>query len=110
MRMTSLVGLHAGTQQLGRPSHLQSILRFANTAISRRNPTINPVLRNLLGRCCTATQLGAHQFPRSWGGLSLFRSFLQSTTMAAEILQKKHRFILVSDLDWTMVSSTRRSE
>ncbi len=24
--------------------------------------------------------------------------------MAAEILQKKHRFILVSDLDWTMVS------
>jgi sucrose-6F-phosphate phosphohydrolase len=26
-----------------------------------------------------------------------------SGTMAAEILQKKHRFILVSDLDWTMV-------
>ena len=25
------------------------------------------------------------------------------STMAAEILQKKHRFILVSDLDWTMV-------
>ena len=28
---------------------------------------------------------------------------VSSGTMAAEILQKKHRFILVSDLDWTMV-------
>jgi hypothetical protein len=30
---------------------------------------------------------------------------VSSSTMAAQILQKKHRFILVSDLDWTMVRS-----